>query len=120
MKRHVIFPALIAAVLGFAGLGFGGTALAQGDGDLAAQEEARRQINRQQRQILREQGYLLHGYRDRDRLAPQYRGNNYRVDDWRRHGLTRPPRGYHWVQLGGDYALVADDTGAVRQWGPRR
>ncbi|MDP3759452.1 MAG: RcnB family protein [Ramlibacter sp.] len=113
MKHHAFFSALMAALLGL-----GGPAFAQGDGDPVAQEEARRQVNRQQRQILREQGYLLRGHRDR--LSPQYRGNNYAVDDWRRHGLTAPPRGYHWVQLGGDYVLVANDSGDVRQWWPRR
>ncbi len=118
MKSHAFVPALLAASLGLGGLAF-----AQGDGDLAAQEEARRQVNRSMRQQLREQGYLLGGHqrdRDRDWVAPEYRGRNYAVDDWRQHGLSAPPRGYHWVQLGRDYVLVANDSGAVRQWWPRR
>ena len=37
------------------------------------------------------------------------------VDDWQGHGLRRPPRGYHWVQIGGDYALIAIATGLIAQ-----
>lgn len=48
-----------------------------------------------------------------DRLSPQYRHRNYVVNDWRGHGLRAPPRGYHWVQTGGDYVLVAIATGII-------
>ena len=49
------------------------------------------------------------GYLHRD-----YRGNNYVVSDWRRHrGLHAPQRGYHWVQTGNDYVLVAIATGLI-------
>jgi Ni/Co efflux regulator RcnB len=37
------------------------------------------------------------------------------VDDWRGHRLNQPPRGYHWVQTGGDYVLVAIATGIILQ-----
>jgi Ni/Co efflux regulator RcnB len=49
------------------------------------------------------------------RLPQQYRGNQYVVDDWRGHHLSAPPRGYHWVQTGGDYVLVAIATGIILQ-----
>jgi Ni/Co efflux regulator RcnB len=32
------------------------------------------------------------------------------VDDWRGHHQSAPPRGYHWVQTGADYVLVAVAT----------
>lgn len=48
-------------------------------------------------------------------LPPQYRGHQYIVEDWRGHRLSRPPRGYHWVQVGGDYVLVAITTGIILQ-----
>jgi Ni/Co efflux regulator RcnB len=48
-----------------------------------------------------------------DRMPMQYRGRQYVVDDWRGHGLRTPPRGYHWVQSGGDYVLVAIATGVI-------
>jgi Ni/Co efflux regulator RcnB len=46
-------------------------------------------------------------------LPPQYRGRGYVVDDWRGHRLSAPPRGYHWVQTGGDYVLAAIATGVI-------
>jgi Ni/Co efflux regulator RcnB len=48
-----------------------------------------------------------------DRLPSRYRGPQYVVEDWRGHGLRTPPRGYHWVQTGGDYVLVAITTGII-------
>ena len=47
------------------------------------------------------------------RLPSQYRGREYVVDDWRGHHLHQPPRGYHWVQTGPDYLLVAISTGII-------
>lgn len=49
------------------------------------------------------------------RLPPEYRNRQYVVDDWRGHHLNAPPRGYHWVQTGGDYVLVAISTGVILQ-----
>lgn len=49
------------------------------------------------------------------RLPVEYRHRNYVVDDWRGHHLSAPPRGYHWVQTGGDYVLVAIATGIILQ-----
>lgn len=49
------------------------------------------------------------------RVPPQYRGHNYVVNDWRGHRLSAPPRGYHWIQNGGDYLLVAIATGVITQ-----
>jgi Ni/Co efflux regulator RcnB len=48
-----------------------------------------------------------------DRLPYQYRSHQYVVDDWRSHHLYAPPRGYQWVQSGGDYVLVAVATGIL-------
>ena len=48
-------------------------------------------------------------------LAHQYRGSRYVVSDWRGRRLYAPPRGYHWVQAGNDYALVALATGLIAQ-----
>ncbi|HKB55562.1 MAG TPA: RcnB family protein [Ramlibacter sp.] len=56
-----------------------------------------------------------HGWHRGDRLPPEYRHRNYVVDDWRGHHLNAPPRGYHWVQVGGDYVLVAVATGIIMQ-----
>ncbi|MFT5532615.1 MAG: Ni/Co efflux regulator RcnB [Burkholderiaceae bacterium] len=56
-----------------------------------------------------------HNYRKGDRLPRDYRGHQYVVDDWRGHRLSAPPRGYHWVQTGGDYVLVAIASGIILQ-----
>ncbi|PUA18857.1 RcnB family protein [Glaciimonas sp. PCH181] len=57
-----------------------------------------------------------HDFRRGGRLPPEYRNNRqYVVDDWRGHHLSAPPRGYHWVQTGGDYVLAAIGTGIILQ-----
>lgn len=56
-----------------------------------------------------------HNFRKGGRLPPEYRGRYYVVEDWRGHRLSAPPRGYHWVQIGGDYVLVANPTGIIVQ-----
>lgn len=54
-----------------------------------------------------------HDIRRGGRLPDQYRNRQYVVDDWRGHRLRQPPRGYHWVQTGGDYVLAAIATGVI-------
>ena len=54
-----------------------------------------------------------HRFYPGDRLPPEYRYRSYVVDDWRGHHLSAPPRGYHWVQTGSDYVLVAIATGII-------
>lgn len=49
------------------------------------------------------------------RIPPQYRSSRYVVHDWRGRRLHQPPRGYHWVQHGGDYMLVAIASGVISQ-----
>ncbi len=56
-----------------------------------------------------------HRYQRGERLPPEYRGSQYVVEDWREHRLSAPPRGYRWVQSGGDYVLVAIATGLILQ-----
>jgi Ni/Co efflux regulator RcnB len=46
-------------------------------------------------------------------LPSRYRNHQYVVSNWREHHLRPPPRGYHWVQTGGDYVLVAIATGVI-------
>ncbi len=33
--------------------------------------------------------------------------------NWHQHNLRAPPRGYHWVQSGNDFLLVAITTGII-------
>ncbi len=138
MKSNAFVSALLAM-----SLSVGGPAFAQPSGNEYANDpdqiRLQRQIqraNEQQRQRdyvqQRQRGQWQQGrpgnqYRDGrgagpdhqyyrgDRLSPEYRHRNYVVDDWRGHNLNAPPRGYHWVQVGGDYVLVAIATGIILQ-----
>ena len=56
-----------------------------------------------------------HSYYVGNRLPPVYHQRQYVVDNWRAHQLRQPPRGYHWVQSGNDYLLVAVATGVILQ-----
>jgi len=64
----------------------------------------------------RHSGYA-YGHRDHwrrgARISHDY-GRYYVVNDWHRHErLYAPQRGYHWVQTGNDFALVAITTGII-------
>ena len=56
-----------------------------------------------------------HAFYRGQRLPAEYRHRQYVVDDWRSYHLSAPPRGYHWIQTGGDYVLVAIATGLIVQ-----
>ena len=56
-----------------------------------------------------------HNFHRGERLPVYYQSRQYVVEDWRGHRLSAPPRGYHWVQTGGDYVLVAIATGIILQ-----
>ena len=60
------------------------------------------------------------GDRDRDHRGESswHRGDHYRghgivVSNWGRYHLRRPPYGYHWVNEGGNFVLVAIGSGIV-------
>jgi Ni/Co efflux regulator RcnB len=44
-------------------------------------------------------------------LPPNYQ--NYVVGEYERFHLRRPPYGYHWVQVGGEFLLVSASTGLI-------
>jgi len=54
-----------------------------------------------------------HSYYRGDRLPREFHEQRYVVSDWRGRHLSAPPRGYHWVQTGDDYVLVAIATGVI-------
>jgi Ni/Co efflux regulator RcnB len=47
------------------------------------------------------------------RLDRQYRDNRYYVNDYRRHGLRQPPRGYRWQRVDNQFLLTAVATGLI-------
>lgn len=52
-----------------------------------------------------------HHWQRGERLPDEYRHGGY--VNWRSHHLHAPPRGYQWVQVDGDYVLVALTTGLI-------
>jgi Ni/Co efflux regulator RcnB len=54
-----------------------------------------------------------HHWHRGDRVSADYMGPRYEVRDWRAHHLRQPPRGYHWVQVDGDFVLAAIATGVI-------
>jgi Ni/Co efflux regulator RcnB len=54
-----------------------------------------------------------HQMRRGERMSQYYRGDYYVVNDWRTHRLHAPHHGYHWVQSGSDFAMVAIATGII-------
>lgn len=50
-----------------------------------------------------------------DRVPPEYRGHQYAIDRWQEHRLSRPPRGYKWVQVRADYVLISVGIGVIAQ-----
>ena len=131
MKSKTVISAIVAM-----SLATGGYAFAQGRGDRGDRgrgeqaqrggerdrgDNAGRQSNRgenQGRAYERRDDRGAgpnHYFRRGQRLPMEYRHRQYVVDDWRGHHLSAPPRGYHWVQTGGDYVLVAIATGIILQ-----
>lgn len=139
MKIKTVVSALMAI-----SLATGGVAFAQGRGnqndrdqnDRNRNEQSRDQNDRNRNQQARDQNDRNNGrqadrpgnysregrgagpnheYYKGGRMPAQYRSHQYVVDDWRGHHLSAPPRGYHWVQTGGDFVLVAIASGIILQ-----
>ena len=99
MRNKQLFSVVLASSMGLLQIG----ALAQGD---------RHGEGQGGREGDRGAGPESSFYRG-GRLPDNYRSHRYVVEDWHGHGLRAPPRGYHWVQTGGDYVLVAVATGVI-------
>ncbi|AEG93860.1 RcnB family protein [Ramlibacter tataouinensis] len=133
MKSTVLLSAIAAAALGFSPL-----AAAQGPGRAgwgAERQDAQREL-REARRDVREARRDLREARDDRRDARQdarrlaarearfhrggylpheYRQRHHVVHDWHARRLYAPPRGHQWVQVNGDYALVAVASGLIAQ-----
>ena len=127
MKSKAVISAIMAMVLSTGGMAFG-----QGQGHGGRNDGGRNDQRGDQRDHRDTQGRNSgrdqhdqrrgergagpnHQFYRGDRLPHEYRNRQYVVDDWRGHRLSAPPRGYHWVQSGGDYLLVAIATGVILQ-----
>lgn len=54
-----------------------------------------------------------HDFRRGHPAPPRFRGDEYRVHDWRGHGLREPSRGEYWAYVDGNYVLIAVATGVI-------
>ena len=123
MKSKAIVCAIAAATLGLSSLSF-----AQGY-DRRGNDQRQEQRGHDNRGDNRGDDRRDDGARHNDRgndygargpqfrrgghIPAQYRSRQYVVNDWRAHHLSAPPRGHQWVQVGGDYVLVAVATGLI-------
>ena len=149
-KKHLIIPALLAALMGASAPSFAQERY-HGDRDRSDRNDGSRYSQRDRsndrnndrnydrrdgRRDDRRDGYQArgggragnegwgeerrwdgagpdHSFRRGQRLPERYRNHQYVVNNYREHHLRPPPRGYHWVQTGGDYVLTAIATGII-------
>ncbi|MDX5626736.1 MULTISPECIES: RcnB family protein [unclassified Brenneria] len=77
-----------------------------------------KQAPREQRNAPRFQErerFVSHGnnFRKGHPVPQRFRGDDYRVNDWRARGLREPPSGQHWAYIDGNYVLIAAATGII-------
>jgi Ni/Co efflux regulator RcnB len=129
-KKHLIIPALVTALLGASATSFAQDRY-HGDRDRGDRYSQRDRGDRDRHDGYRAYGGGRagsegwgeerrwngagpdHSFRRGDRLPSRYRNHQYVVNNYREHHLRPPPRGYHWVQTGGDYVLAAIATGVI-------
>ncbi len=90
----------------------------QGSADQRGGQQAYGQQNRDQRGDSQRDGRQAGGWAQQSewrRGGHLARGDweQARQVDWRRHHLRRPPRGYEWRQVNGNYVLAAAATGLI-------
>ena len=118
MRTRTFQKTAVAALVAALSLGLAGTASAADRHDRNDRHD-RRADNRNDHDRWGNRVDMRRGYGpDRryfigHRLPREYNQRYYVVDDWHGHHLRQPPRGYHWVQSGSDYLLVAVATGLI-------
>ena len=133
MKRMPIVSALMALLLTTGNISFARDGNGRNDRGRHDQTQRSSQQDHRVRQVRPAQHWKYTGHQYRfegqdargagpnfqfhrgQRLPAEYHHRHYVIDDWRGHHLSAPPRGYHWVQAGGDYVLVAIATGIIVQ-----
>ena len=109
LKRTVIAAMAAALTLGTAGVAF-----ADRDDHRDEHRDEHHDKDRWGHEVDMHRGYGAdHKFYIGHTLPREYHQRNYVVDDWRGHNLRQPPRGYHWVQSGDDYLLVAVASGLI-------
>lgn len=69
----------------------------------------------QHREFRHGERFEFHGnnFRRGHAMPKPYRGDQYRVNDWRARGLSQPPQGHYWAAVNGNYVLMAAATGII-------
>lgn len=112
MKSKAIVCAIAAAALSFGSLSFAQSYDQRGpDHERDARRFNHRDARNDRNFDARGTQFYNGGY-----LLPQYRGRQYVVNNWSAHHLPYAPGpGYHWIQVGADYALVGISNGVIAQ-----
>ncbi|MDE2583587.1 MAG: RcnB family protein [Rhodospirillales bacterium] len=76
----------------------------RGHGEYGREDHGSRQYGSPPREAMRHHGDWHRGDR--------FEGHRYELD-WRRHHLRPPPRGYVWVNAGGQYLMIAIASGVI-------
>nr|WP_315257151.1 RcnB family protein [uncultured Duganella sp.] len=123
MNRKLITAAVLAAMMGITGVASaqdrhrddrrGGPDFSRHDERRNDRNDYRNNDRHDDRRDHNRGAGPRHDLHKGGRLPPEYRSRQYVVSDWRSHRLSAPPRGYHWVQTGSDYVLVAITTGVI-------
>ena len=125
MRKQTFQKTVVAALVGALTLGAAGTAFAADRHDdnrrgndrhdnNDRRDDRRGDHDRWGNSVDMKRGYGAdHRYYIGKNLPREQHQRYYVVDDWHDHHLRQPPRGYHWVQSGSDYLLVAVATGLI-------
>ena len=121
MRKQTFQKTVVAALVAALSLGAAGTAFAADRHDDNRRDNDRHSDNRRDNdhdrwgnRVDMKRGYGAdHRYYIGRNLPREQHQRYCVVDDWHDHHLRQPPRGYHWVQSGSDYLLVAVATGLI-------
>ena len=128
MNKKIIVSAMLAALAAYSVSAYAQDRHAQNEH--GAQQQGQRGNNERHDNDRRD----IHGHPDKgpqhagnrgagprhdlhkgNRVPTAYRNKQHYVSDWRGRHLSAPPRGHQWVQVDGDYVLMAVATGLITQ-----
>ena len=118
MKTSTLMTAITAMAIAFSGVAFAKDKDGDGDrdnGQKFKRDKVEKREDKSEERAERRGAGPDHNFYRGERLPIYYRDRGYWVDDWRGHRLSAPPAGYHWVQTGGDYVLVANSSNIIFQ-----
>lgn len=103
----------IPAFLAIAAVALPGFAFAQDHDDHRGDRHDDRHVEQRHDDEHHDDHHRARDWHRGDHIPAEYRDNRYVVNDWRARHLKAPPRGYHYVQVDGDFVLAAIATGVI-------